>query len=140
MHRAATGPIRRIRPEARKAAAAAFLGAISVAMLGIVASAGPPQAHPTSGTSAERPSGGGAVEIQMLGVNDFHGRLESPKALPRKPGEDPVALGAAAALDAHLDRAARSPPGAPSACTPATWSAPPPSSPATSTTSPPSAP
>ena len=111
MHRAATGPIRRIRPEARKAAAAAFLGAISMAMLGIVASAGPPQGKPTSGAPGERPSAAGAVEIQMLGVNDFHGRLEPPKALPRKPGEDPVALGGGAALDAHLDRAARSHPG-----------------------------
>ena len=50
------------------------------------------------------------MEIQLLGVNDFHGRLESPGAAPRDPG-GPGSLGGAAALDAHLDRAARSHPG-----------------------------
>ena len=68
---------------------AAFAGALSVAALGLAASAGP------TGVP-EAP-----VEIQLLGVNDFHGRLEPPR-----PG-----LGGAAALDAHLDRAERSHPG-----------------------------
>lgn len=65
---------------------------MSVAALGLAAVAGPPDlpAEPK-----------GAVEIQLLGVNDFHGRLESPR-----PG-----VGGAAALDAHLDRAERSHPG-----------------------------
>jgi 5'-nucleotidase len=75
---------------------AAFAGALSVAALGLAAAAGPtdaPRAHP--------PKPPGSVEIQLLGVNDFHGRLEPPR-----PG-----LGGAAALDAHLDRAERSHPG-----------------------------
>ena len=41
------------------------------------------------------------MELQLLGVNDFHGRLEPPR-----PG-----VGGAAALDAHLDRAERTHPG-----------------------------
>jgi 5'-nucleotidase len=82
---------RAISPEARKVGAAAFAGAISVAALGLAAVAGP----------TEAPAGAGSVEIQLLGVNDFHGRLEPPR-----PG-----VGGAAALDAHLDRAERSHPG-----------------------------
>ena len=82
---------RAISPEARKVGAAAFAAAISVAALGLGAVAGTP----------DRPIPANAVEIQLLGVNDFHGRLEPPK-----PG-----IGGAAALDAHLDRAERGHPG-----------------------------
>lgn len=93
---------RSISPESRKAGAAAFLGAVSVAALGLVAAAGPP---------GEGPSTRNAVEIQLLGVNDLHGHLESPASMAREAGGPEVALGGAAALDAHLDRAQRSHPG-----------------------------
>jgi 5'-nucleotidase len=71
--------------------AAAFSGAVLVALLGLRAGAdGPPP-----------PTAAGTVELQLLGVNDFHGHLEAPK-------QD---LGGAAWLGAHLARAARSHPG-----------------------------
>jgi 5'-nucleotidase len=69
--------------------AAAFCAALLVALLGLRATAETPPV-PT-----------GQVELQLLGVNDFHANLEPPQ-----PG-----LGGAAWLDAHLDRAARSHPG-----------------------------
>ncbi len=100
---------RAISPEAKKAGAAAFAGAISVAALGLVAVAGPPENE--ASPVVKKPSARGSVEIQLLGVNDFHGHLESPKSVPRTPGGQPVALGSAAALDSHLDRAAASHPG-----------------------------
>ena len=81
---------------------AAFAGALSVAALGLAAAAGPtnvPEAERPGPAGAPKPTG--PVEIQLLGVNDFHGRLEPPR-----PG-----VGGAAALDAHLDRAERSHPG-----------------------------
>ena len=81
--------------DARKVGAAAFAGAMSVAALGLAALAGPTDPPP------ERPVPRGAVEIQVLGVNDLHGRLEPPT-----PG-----IGGAAALNAHLDKAERSHPG-----------------------------
>ena len=49
---------------------------------------------------APAPSDDGPVELQLLGVNDFHGNLEPPE-----PG-----LGGAAWLGAHLNSAARSHP------------------------------
>jgi 5'-nucleotidase len=69
--------------------AAAFTGALLVALLGLYAGADQPP-PPTPGT----------VELQLLGVNDFHGNLEPPQ-------QD---LGGAAWLGAHLARAARSHP------------------------------
>jgi 5'-nucleotidase len=87
---------RAISPEARKAGAAAFAGAISVAALGLAAAAGPTDPPPARSEPAREP-----VEIQLLGVNDFHGHLESPKRN----------LGGAAILDAHLDKAERTHPG-----------------------------
>ncbi|MEJ7790096.1 MAG: bifunctional metallophosphatase/5'-nucleotidase [Thermoleophilaceae bacterium] len=91
-----------ISPEARKAGFAAFAGASAVAALGLVATADPPQ----------RPrAAAGPVEVQILGVNDFHGHLDSPRAIPREDGGPPVPVGGAAALDAHLDRAEQSHPG-----------------------------
>jgi 5'-nucleotidase len=68
--------------------AAAFAAALLVALLGLNAGADTP--GPPSGT----------VELQLLGVNDFHGHLEPPQ-----PG-----LGGAAWLGAWLNRAARSHP------------------------------
>jgi len=65
---------------------AAFVAALLVALLGLTAGA------------EEAPSG--AVELQLLGVNDFHGHLEPPE-----PG-----VGGAAWLGAWLDRAAASDP------------------------------
>jgi len=62
-----------------------------VALLGLNAGADEPPAQPQ----------GRVVDLQLLGVNDFHGHLEPPE-----PG-----LGGAAWLGAHLDRAARSHPG-----------------------------
>ena len=93
---------RSISPESRKAGAAAFAGAIAAAALGLVA---------TAGTPGEGSPSRDAVEIQLLGVNDFHGHLESPSAIARDPGGPEIPLGGAAALDAHLDQAARSHPG-----------------------------
>ena len=78
---------------------AAFAGALSVAALGLAAVAGPtdvPRAEPPK--TPGPPKATGPVEIQLLGVNDFHGRLEPPRR----------GVGGAAALDAHLDRAERS--------------------------------
>ncbi len=71
--------------------AAAFAAALLVALLGLNAGADEP--GPT-------PQDDGPVELQLLGVNDFHGNLEPPE-----PG-----LGGAAWLGAHLDNAARSHP------------------------------
>jgi 5'-nucleotidase len=70
--------------------AAAFAGAVLVALLGLRAGADQPPPPPPTGT----------VELQLLGVNDFHGNLEPPQ-------QD---LGGAAWLGAHLARAARSHP------------------------------
>jgi 5'-nucleotidase len=69
---------------------AAFSGAVLVALLGLRAGADPPRP----------PAPRGMVELQLLGVNDFHGHLEPPY-----PG-----LGGAAWLGAHLARATRSHP------------------------------
>jgi 5'-nucleotidase len=71
--------------------AAAFAGATLAALLGLSAGADQPPQPPPSGT----------VELQLLGVNDFHGHLEPPQQ----------GLGGAAWLGAHLARAARSHPG-----------------------------
>ncbi len=71
--------------------AAAFAAAVLVALLGLNAGADEPPAQ-----TQRR-----VVDLQLLGVNDFHGHLEPPQ-----PG-----LGGAAWLAAHLDRAARSHPG-----------------------------
>ena len=79
------------------AGAAAFGAALLVALLGLNADAEQPD-------GAERPSEpvrGGTVELQLLGVNDLHGHLESPE-----PG-----LGGVAWLGAWLDRTAGSHPG-----------------------------
>ena len=70
--------------------AAAFAAASLVALLGLNAGADQP-------TAAKR---GDTVELQLLGVNDFHGHLEPPE-----PG-----LGGAAWLGAWLNRAATSHP------------------------------
>jgi 5'-nucleotidase len=70
--------------------AAAFAAAFLVGLLGLKAGADEPAAPPVDGT----------VELQLLGVNDFHGHLEPPE-----PGR-----GGAAWLGAHLDRAAGSHP------------------------------
>jgi 5'-nucleotidase len=70
--------------------AAAFAAALLVALLGLNAGADQP-------TAAKR---GDTVELQLLGVNDFHGHLEPPE-----PG-----LGGAAWLGAWLNRAATSHP------------------------------
>src|SRR5829696_1165351 len=70
--------------------AAAFAAALLVALLGLNAGADQPDA-------AKRP---GTVELQLLGVNDFHGHLEPPE-----PG-----VGGAAWLGAWLNRAATSHP------------------------------
>ncbi len=106
---------RAISPEARKVGAAAFCGAIAAAALGLAATAGTPEAERSaSGKSsgdASRRASTGSTEIQLLGVNDFHGNLESPKAAARDHGGAPVPIGGAATLHAHLDRAERSHPG-----------------------------
>jgi 5'-nucleotidase len=70
--------------------AAAFAAASLVALLGLNAGADQPRSKSRAGT----------VELQLLGVNDFHGHLEPPE-----PG-----LGGAAWLGAWLDRAATSHP------------------------------
>ena len=70
--------------------AAAFAAALLVALLGLNAGAD----QPDTGTQP------GTVELQLLGVNDFHGHLEPPE--PN--------VGGAAWLGAWLDRAALSHP------------------------------
>jgi 5'-nucleotidase len=70
--------------------AAAFAAAILVALLGLNAGADQPR-------STSRP---GTVELQLLGVNDFHGHLEPPEP----------DVGGAAWLGAWLNRAAASHP------------------------------
>jgi 5'-nucleotidase len=71
---------------------AAFVAALLVALLGF--NAGAEERVPAAVPD-------GPVELQLLGVNDFHGHLEPPE-----PG-----LGGAAWLGAHLNRAAESHPG-----------------------------
>ena len=68
--------------------AAAFAAALLVALLGLNAGADPPSATARAGT----------VQIQLLGVNDFHGHLEPPEP----------DIGGAAWLGAWLNRAAES--------------------------------
>jgi 5'-nucleotidase len=68
--------------------AAAFAAALLVALLGLNAGASQP----------DQGSRDGAVQVQLLGVNDFHGHLEPPQ-----PG-----LGGAAWLGAWLNRVATS--------------------------------
>jgi 5'-nucleotidase len=68
--------------------AAAFSAALLVALLGLNAGAKQPDAKQRSGT----------VQIQLLGVNDFHGHLEPPEP----------DLGGAAWLGAWLNRTASS--------------------------------
>src|SRR4051794_41768418 len=67
--------------------AAAFAAALLVALLGLNAGADEPN---------NARARAGAVQLQLLGVNDFHGHLEPPE-----PG-----LGGAAWLGARLNRAA----------------------------------
>lgn len=101
--------LRAISPEAKKIGLAAFVSSTAfAAVLGITAPAQSPVERPTPAPGAGPP---GSVELQLLGVNDLHGRLESPKAGRREAGGAPVDIGGAAALDAHLDRAERSHPG-----------------------------
>jgi 5'-nucleotidase len=68
--------------------AAAFAAAILVALLGLYANAESPP-------PSEAGRSGNLVKVRLLGVNDLHGHLESPRA----------GLGGAAWLKAHLDRA-----------------------------------
>lgn len=75
--------------------AAAFSAALLVALLGLTAGAREPEPQVATAPVS------GKVELQLLGVNDFHGHLEPPE-----PG-----LGGAAWLGAWLDRAALSHPG-----------------------------
>jgi 5'-nucleotidase len=70
--------------------AAAFAAALLVALLGLNAGADPPPSRARAGT----------VQLQLLGVNDFHGHLEPPEP----------DVGGAAWLGAWLDRAAASHP------------------------------
>jgi 5'-nucleotidase len=70
--------------------AAAFVAALLVALLGLNAGAEAPDPAPRTGS----------VELQLLGVNDFHGHLQPPQA----------GLGGAAWLGAWLNRAAASHP------------------------------
>jgi 5'-nucleotidase len=80
--------MRRIEGRHLLPGAAAFAAALLVALLGLNAGASQPDPSSADGT----------VEIQLLGVNDFHGHLEPPA-----PG-----LGGAAWLGAWLNRAATS--------------------------------
>jgi 5'-nucleotidase len=70
--------------------AAAFAAALLVALLGLNAGADSPKSKSRAGT----------VELQLLGVNDFHGHLEAPEP----------DVGGAAWLGAWLNRAATSHP------------------------------
>jgi 5'-nucleotidase len=70
--------------------ASAFAAALLVALLGLNAGADAPESQ----------SGAGTVELQLLGVNDFHGHLEPPEP----------DVGGAAWLGAWLNRAAMSHP------------------------------
>jgi 5'-nucleotidase len=67
---------------------AAFLVAILVALIGLVASADEP------GDATPAPQAG-TVKLRLLGVNDLHGHLEPPRD----------GVGGAAWLAAHMDRA-----------------------------------
>ena len=69
--------------------AAAFVAALLVALLGIYANADSP---PRLDRVASSPN---LVKLRLLGVNDFHGHLEAPRA----------DLGGAAWLTAHLQQA-----------------------------------
>ena len=65
---------------------------------------------------AESKSAGGSeagktVTLRLLGVNDFHGHLESPRARRRRENGPKVPVGGAAVLGAHLDKASAAAPG-----------------------------
>ena len=66
--------------------------------------------QPPRRAKPERPQAG-LVHLRLLGVNDFHGHLESPGARRRGAGGPAVPVGGAAVLVSHLDRAARDLPG-----------------------------
>ena len=53
----------------------------------------------------------GTVDLRLLGVNDFHGNLESPGSRRREKKGVKVPVGGAAVLGSHLDRAAAQAPG-----------------------------
>ena len=84
--------------------AAAFAAALLIALLGLNAGAVEP----------DRAADAGPVELQLLGVNDFHGHLKPPE-----PG-----VGGAAWLAAWLTAPRRPTRSARSASTRETWSAP----------------
>lgn len=67
----------------------------------------PPESRPRPEQAERKRPRAGVVRLRLLGVNDFHGHLESPGARRREAGATPVAVGGAAVLASHLDRAAR---------------------------------
>jgi len=98
-----------LSPVARRAGIAALCGSATAAALGLTGVFAAEQTARRSGSAPARAAD--RVEIQLLGVNDFHGHLESPVARPRTPAGGKIALGGAANLDAHLDRAQAAAPG-----------------------------
>ncbi len=74
---------------------AAFVAAMLVALLGLYAQAGTPEPREAPPPGVVKESRGGVVKLRLLGVNDFHGRLEPPR----------LGIGGAAWLKSHLDRA-----------------------------------
>ncbi len=90
-----------ISSQGRKVGLAAFCGAVVVALLGLTAIAQAPREEGSRESPTPPAPRADTAEIQLLGVNDFHGHLEPPRR----------GVGGAAALKAHLDRAAHSHPG-----------------------------
>ena len=74
---------------------AAFVAAMLVALLGLYAQADAPEQREAPPPAVVKESRGGVVKLRLLGVNDFHGHLDPPRA----------GIGGAAWLKAHLDRA-----------------------------------
>ena len=70
--------------------------ALMLALITILASGAESKPRPAEPVPADR-----IADVQLLGVNDFHGNLESPRSLPKN--GVPVKAGGAEYLDAYLD-------------------------------------
>ena len=83
----------------------ALLAGVGESALGQLTSEQPPAAQRLAEVA-------GSVHLRLLGVNDFHGHLESPGSRRRGGAGGPhVPVGGAAVLGSHLDKAAAGLPG-----------------------------
>ena len=89
------------RSLALAAPALALLAGVGDSALGQLTS---PEPEPENAPDRPATRTRGTVELRLLGVNDFHGHLESPGSRTRDTGER-VPVGGAAVLASHFDKA-----------------------------------